>query len=368
MSGNIRKFRIDDFRLLIDDGRLQLFFLFFWGSFISCAKPNPEPQVNIKIAYSKIVINDRPVYDLDSVTAQSSFLSEKLYHILVAEKNSIQKYRDSVVNEVDVQVPIEENTEQSLKFRVRKAIIDSIHDQPYSATLYSQVQVTYQTFTKLAYTVFQAGFERLYFSDSSSQPTARAFISQQAAQCSPFVSSLFGRKQEFKKIKLSELNQVELLNEREPDEQIGNGVKDSQRRFDHVLLPGGVRLNGSMKVLVEVIPSGMNVKIETFKAKDDQIESDHFVLINEHKTETIPNISDERDWDGLTNIIKEIVQRLKKNKNELYCERVITISLPPDASYDVFCKTAIVIQSIAFDDSKQADPWYSEIVPALYYN
>ena len=104
---------------------------------------------------------------------------------------------------------------------------------------------------------------------------------------------------------------------------------------------------------------------ETFTAKADLVASDNFLLLNEGKKETLPNIAGQRDWEGLKNIMDQIIFRLKQNKNTRYCEHVITLMLSPEAPFEEFRKTTSVIESAGLDGTV---PWYQEIVPGLYYN
>jgi hypothetical protein len=202
----------------------------------------------------------------------------------------------------------------------------------------------------------------LYFSGRSNVPAARSFISKNAAQCSPYVSTVFGKKPEYKAIGLSELDQIDLLNTKD---SVQEEVENVSGRMNKAIFPGGTRLNRSIKFMIELKPSGINVKVETFSAKDDRVASESFILLNEGKTETLPNLAGQRDWDGLKNIMDQIILRLKQSPNTGYCEQVITFMLPPEAPFEEFSKLTSVIESAG---SNNAVPWFQEIVPGLYYN
>ena len=356
MFGNINKLKNDTLYCRV--------FIFFGFLFISCSKPDAEPRVNIIISNSKILVNGRAISSLDSAESQSAFLIDPLYKILDAKKKEIEGYRDSVVNAMDRNQLMEEDTKPPSGHHVLATDIDSIRNMPYTVMLHSTQRLTYQAFIKLAYTAFQADFDRLYFSALSDSVRQKLFISRQAARCSPFVSTAFGKKQEFTKIELSELDSIDLL--RYDQDQKNVKSLTEHEHYNRVLFPGGMK-SGSIKVIVEVIPSGMNVKIETFQVHDEQIESRRFILISKGRPETLPNIANQRDWNSLHNILQEIIERLGRKKTSEYCERVITIMLPREASFEEFVKTAGEVALSGSNDPPGGESWYNEIVPGLYY-
>ena len=363
MFGNTNEMQIDDCRLMYVR-RIFVISMTFISLvlLVACSKPVPEPQAKLRVADSKIYVNDLAVSDLDSVVGQSVFLVDKLYNALDDLRENIQMYRDSVTEEMGSFIPMKEGSQRNKEYDELAANIDSIKDQPYSASLYVLQDVTYGTFIKLAYTVFQANFERLYFAGGSNVPVMRSFISKNAAQCSPYVSNVFGKKPEYKAIGLSELDRIDLLNTKDT---VQSKAEKAGSRMDKILYPGGIRLSRSIKFMIELKSSGINVMAETFTAKADLVESENFLLLNEGKNETLPNIAGQRDWEGLKNIMDQIIFRLKQNQNTRYCEHVITLMLSPEAPFEEFCKLTSVIESAGSDGNV---PWYREIVPGLYYN
>lgn len=314
----------------------------------SCAVSDPEPQADIRIIDSKIFVNETPVSSLDSVSVQVGFLIDKLYQVLHNQKKQMQEYRDSIMQEMDDLRPVNENSNPSRY--TQASSIDSVRSLPYYATLHPDYRMKYEIFIKLIYTVFQAEYDAVLCltGSNSTDSTMRVLISKDAAYCSPYVFNGLAHKPIFRKIEISQLNQFVSATE------------------SHI--PNQYKPTGSFKVMIEVIQQGINVKLETVKEKNDEIESEDYILISGENSVTLPNAQGQQDWDGLGRIIHAIVTRLKQNQNSAYCEHVITLVLPPDAGFDDFTKAARVIENSSFGESREADPWYRAIVPSLYYN